>query len=47
VRRYDNGRQHTESSRLATACGFAVGGALRAFFMVAEANRTKRRATSN
>jgi len=35
------------AARLATVCGFAVGGALRAFFVVAEANRTKRRATSN
>jgi len=34
-------------ARLANVCGFAVGGALRSFFVVAEANRTKRRSTSN
>src|SRR5262245_25909445 len=34
-------------ARLATVCGFAVGWALRSFFVVAEANRTKRCATSN
>jgi|SRR5262245_24039147 len=35
------------AARLAAVCGFALGGAQRAFFVVAEANRTKRRSTSN